>query len=177
MLQRSVCTVKLLLYNLCSSWESAEPWFLKSWDSMKYTWWIFTAFLTYIVKKKKDSTKTIYLIFSIITYVDFCKSVFSLNVMPASCFKHIGTGSAKDWESCRTIQKHLFGVHWWQLIASWLGMKRESWWGEVNHLVKNMFFIEDVTGLATHCKIIVTCLICKLSLSVFIYILCSVPAF
>ena len=25
LLHHSVCTVKLLLYNLCSSWESAEP--------------------------------------------------------------------------------------------------------------------------------------------------------
>lgn len=46
------------------------------------------------------STKTIYLMYYLISFIELCKYLFTLNVMAATCFIQVRTGPTIHWESC-----------------------------------------------------------------------------
>lgn len=48
--------------------------------------------------------------FYLITFIDFCKYIVTLNLMAATHLKQVGTGATNDQESCGMLKKRLFGT-------------------------------------------------------------------
>lgn len=66
----------------------------------------------------ETNTKTIYSMFYLI-FNDFYMYMLVLNLTPATHFKEIGTGTTKDWASCRMLKKSVFGIFHWFTDNRW----------------------------------------------------------
>lgn len=93
-----------------------QPWFKNVWTLCKTNTSLTEcdkSFLTQTVKQYRDN---------IVNFINCCKYVLILNVMPAPGLKQGGSGATNDWESCGNAQKHLLGTFlpesckWWHSV-------------------------------------------------------------
>ncbi len=71
-----------------------------------------------------------------INFIEFCKHLIILNLMPATHSKQIGSGRTRHWESCGILEnicaEHFTGrqLHRQQVMVSRLDMKDASSQGQ-----------------------------------------------